>query len=321
MWMPKFLPLAAAVVVATLAGAEGAAEPFDVTLALAGDSALGQQGNGNVGSHNVGSHTMGLRGAARQERSRASASGRGSVSAASVQSLREKEDHKGQPHASGGLPGVSNVVLKNEDRGELQGASIGATTSDLELQRSAQIKPPQPAVRPFDVTLNVDRADGHTHDAKAESKPADLALADVSILGLQRSATVVRGRRAPAATAKVETTPAELSLADVSVLGLQRSAKVIRRQPALAAAATAEPADLALADVSVLGLQRSAKVVRGRRATAATAKVEATPAELSLADGSVTRQRLPAAPVAEPQWSLQKVTWTEQDVEAEVAEM
>jgi len=48
-----------------------------------------------------------------------------------------------------------------------------------------------------------------------------MSLADVSLLGLQRSAKIVR--RPPPRE--------ELSLDDVSLLGLQRSAKIVRRAP------------------------------------------------------------------------------------------
>merc|ERR1719240_2053527 len=78
-----------------------------------------------------------------------------------------------------------------------------------------------------------------------------------SVLGLQRSTQLTR---APALSLIEDE---GISFQDVSVLGLQRSAKIIRKSPPVEVDEDDYPdAGLSLPDVSVLGLQRSVKMKR-----------------------------------------------------------
>jgi len=217
-----------------------------------------------------------------------------------------------------------DVALQSKDSETLSFADV----SVLGLQRSVKVikKGAKSSGDPLNMHAMVQEAlppksDGEAgphHDDDADHEP--LSLADVSVLGLQRSAKVTKrpvgASEEVDVTLKDEDTP--LSLADVSVLGLQRSAKVTKK------AATTKPVEdgfrhgsaqreappLSFADVSVLGLQRSAKLIKKPRGTgskAAAGPAAAAEEPLSLADVSVlglqrsTTVRPSAAPAKESQ--------------------
>jgi len=174
-----------------------------------------------------------------------------------------------------------------------------AVASNLGLQRGLRTKK---VTAPLEEDLEVSESLHSLTASRAEEReafadPSDVSLASVSVLGLQRTATV---RKRPSAISRAASPvnevvsitlvkepepvtpshPGELALSDVSLLGLQRSAKIVPRQPRkitaeppkgatvkTATAAAALQDGLSLQDVSLLGLQRSAKVVRRPQAS------------------------------------------------------
>lgn len=147
---------------------------------------------------------------------------------------------------------------------------------DVPLQRSAELLPKQTV----------------SHQGMAREAP--FSFADASVLGMQRSATLVRR---DAAVELDDDEPPHLSFADVSVLGMQRSAKVVRRKSVPVEKEDGGNQPLSFADISFLGMQRSAKLIH--KQTTPVDDVSARPSSASQATllGSVKLVRKQPPPV------------------------
>jgi len=156
-----------------------------------------------------------------------------------------------------------------------------ASVSVLGLQRSATLrKRPNVALEgasPHGQVVSMSLA--KEPEPAAPPHPGQFSLKDGSLLGLQRSAKIVR-RQPPRAAPDLEderkasvtlgkemrSAPSHsdgLALKDVSLLGLQRSAKIIRRQPLREPPSVAETQQPSIAGASLLGLQRSIRFTPG----------------------------------------------------------